>query len=194
MTPDIAIFIWAIGLIAWVPIRYPHQRRARRTKVVRDARTLADKLALAAATVGLAVIPILYVATGIPAAADYAFRPWMGWVGLVLELAFLVLFYQSHRQLGRNWSVSLEIRDDHRLVTDGLYRYVRHPMYSAFWLWGLAQLFLLPNWIAGPAGAVGVAILYVYRVPKEEAMMRQTFGSAYDDYAARTGRVFPRFG
>ncbi len=194
MTPELAAGVWAIGLVAWVVIRYPHQRRARKVRVDRDARTLADRLALGAATVGLSVVPILYLATGFPAFADYAFRPWMGWLGLLLEAAFLALFYESHRQLGRNWSVSLELRDGHKLVTDGLYRYVRHPMYSSFWLWALAQFFLLPNWIAGGAGLLGVAILYFSRVSQEEAMMRDAFGPAYEEYAARTGRVFPRLG
>ena len=194
MTPDLAAVVWAAGLVAWLVIRLPHQRRARRTGVAADARSTADRLALAAATIGLSLVPALYVAAGAPAFADYAFRPWMGWVGALLEVAFLALFYESHRQLGRNWSVSLQIRDNHHLVTDGLYRYVRHPMYSSFWLWALAQFFLLPNWVAGPAGLVGVAILYFSRVGKEEDMMRQAFGRAYDDYAARTGRVFPRLG
>ena len=84
---------------------------------------------------------------------------------------------------GKNWSVSLEIRDEHQLVTDGLYRYVRHPMYSSFWLWAIAQFFLLPNWVAGLAGLIGVAILYFFRVGKEEAMMRGRFGEAYDQYS-----------
>ncbi|MGE0281329.1 MAG: protein-S-isoprenylcysteine O-methyltransferase [Rhizobiaceae bacterium] len=192
MTPTVAAIIWAVGLVAWVVIRAPHQRRARKIKTVNDSRTTADRAALGAATAGLSVIPLVYVATGFPAFANYAFKPWMGWVGLLFELGFLALFYASHKQLGKNWSVSLEIRDRHELVTDGLYRYVRHPMYSSFWLWAIAQFFLLPNWVAGLAGLIGVAILYFFRVGKEEAMMRQTFGRAYDDYAARTGRVVPR--
>lgn len=192
MTPTVAAIIWAVGLVAWVAIRAPHQRRAHKIKTVNDSRTTADRIALGAATMGLSLIPLIYVATGFPAFADYAFKPWMGWVGLLVEAGFLALFYASHKQLGKNWSVSLEIRDRHELVTDGLYRYVRHPMYSSFWLWAIAQFFLLPNWVAGLAGLVGVAILYFFRVGKEEAMMRQTFGQAYDDYAARTGRVVPR--
>jgi protein-S-isoprenylcysteine O-methyltransferase Ste14 len=192
MTPTVAAIIWAVGLVAWVAIRAPHQRRARKIKTVNDSRTTADRTALGAATMGLSLIPLIYVATGFPAFADYAFKPWMGWAGLLVEAGFLALFYASHKQLGKNWSVSLEIRDRHELVTDGLYRYVRHPMYSSFWLWAIAQFFLLPNWVAGLAGLVGVAILYFFRVGKEEAMMRQTFGQAYDDYAARTGRVVPR--
>jgi len=192
MTPGLAEFIWAAGLVAWVVIRIPHQKRARKTGVVRNAKTLIDRLALAAAAAGLCVIPIIYVATGFPAFADYPFQPWLAWLGLVVELAFLCLFYASHRQLGKNWSVTLEIRNEHRLVTDGLYRYVRHPMYLSFWLWAIAQSCLLPNGIAGAAGLAGVAILYFSRVRHEEAMMRDAFGASYDDYARQTGRIIPK--
>ncbi|BAL08617.1 hypothetical protein BJA01nite_38380 [Bradyrhizobium japonicum] len=64
-------------------------------------------------------------------------------------------------------------------------------MYSAFWLWAIAQALLLPNWIAGLAGLVGFGVLFFGRVAREERMMLQTFGDSYRDYMARTGRVFP---
>jgi len=192
MTPMIAAIIWACGVIGWAIIRQPHQRRARKTQTVTDARSLSDRLALGFASLCLSIVPLVYVLSGFPSFANYAFRPWMGWAGLVVQIAFLGLFYASHRQLGKNWSISLEIRDRHELVTDGLYRFVRHPMYSSFWLWGIAQALLIPNWIAGLAGLVGVAVLYFVRVGPEEAMMRETFGPSYDEYARRTGRVVPR--
>ncbi len=192
MTETLAAIVWTLGLVAWFVIRLPYQRRARRIGITATQRTLTDRLALAASGIGLAVIPAFYLATGIPAAADYPFQPWLGWCGLVVQVLFLALFYASHRQLGRNWSVTLEIRNDHRLVTDGLYRYVRHPMYSSFWLWAIAQAFLLPNWVAGLSGLVGVAILFLARVGAEEAMMEKHFGEEYRSYAARTGRVIPR--
>ena len=192
MTEGVAAIIWLAGLVAWYLIRLPYQRRAKKIRVVEARRSLAERLVLPAAAIGLSVIPAFYLATGIPAFADYQFRPWMGWFGLVVELLFLALFYASHRQLGRNWSITLEIRDDHRLVTDGLYRYVRHPMYSSFWLWAIAQAFLLPNWVAGLAGLVGVGMLFFTRVGAEEAMMEKSFGDEYRAYAARTGRVIPR--
>jgi protein-S-isoprenylcysteine O-methyltransferase Ste14 len=192
MTEGLAAIIWALGLIAWFVIRLPYQRRARRIRITDAQRTLSERLVLPAAGIGLSVIPAFYLATGIPGIADYTFRPWMGWVGLVVEVLFLALFYASHRWLGRNWSVTLEIRDAHRLITDGPYKYVRHPMYSSFWLWALAQALLLPNWVAGLSGLVGVGMLYFGRVGAEEAMMRKSFGDEYRAYAARTGRVIPR--
>lgn len=192
MTQTFAHAVWIAGLIAWFAIRWPYQRRARRIAVVSDGRSVGDRIVLAAAGVGLALIPVIYMATGFPTAADYSFRPWMGWIGTALLVLCLVMFHISHRQLGKNWSVTLEIRERHQLVTDGLYRYVRHPMYSSFWLWGIAQAFLIPNFVAGFAGLVGVGLLYFYRVGREEELMRRTFGAEYDTYAARTGRVIPR--
>jgi len=41
------------------------------------------------------------------------------------------------------------MRKEHRLVTAGVYRHIRHPMYAAIFLWCLAQGLLLPNWLAG---------------------------------------------
>ena len=87
--------------------------------------------------------------------------------------------------------MTLELRDQHALVTHGLYAHVRHPMYSAFWLWAVAQALLLPNWIAGFSGLVGFGVLYFGRVVREERMMLDAFGDEYRAYAARTRRIIP---
>jgi protein-S-isoprenylcysteine O-methyltransferase Ste14 len=68
---------------------------------------------------------------------------------------------------------------------------VRHPMYSAFWLWALAQALLLPNWIAGPAGLIGFGTLFFLRVGREEALIIETFGDEYRCYMERTSRILP---
>ena len=89
------------------------------------------------------------------------------------------------------WSVSLDLREDHKLVTTGIYEKVRHPMYSAFWLWAVAQPFLLSNWIAGFSGIVGFGTLYLLRLGQEERMMEGEFGQEYRDYCKRTKRIIP---
>jgi protein-S-isoprenylcysteine O-methyltransferase Ste14 len=105
--------------------------------------------------------------------------------------AALWLFYVSHRGLGKNWSISLVIRKEHQLVTTGVYRLVRHPMYSSFFLLAVAQALLLPNWFAGAAGLAGVGLMYVARVRQEEQMMLERFGADYRGYMARTKRLVP---
>jgi protein-S-isoprenylcysteine O-methyltransferase Ste14 len=191
MTPTIAKFILVAGAIAWFIIRLPHQRRARKTRIARSARTLREKLLLSCSVTGLGIVPFIYVATGFPRFADYPFHPVQGFLGAAVFLASLWLFYRVHRELGRNWSDSLEVREQHTLVTDGLYACVRHPMYSAFFLWALAQALLLPNVIAGLAGFLGFGTLFAFRVGQEERLMLETFGEEYRAYMARTKRVIP---
>lgn len=62
---------------------------------------------------------------------------------------------------------------------------------TAFWLWSIAQALLLPNWIAGLSGLVSLDTLYIFRIEREEALMRATSGAAWDEYAARTKRLVP---
>jgi protein-S-isoprenylcysteine O-methyltransferase Ste14 len=191
MTQTLAAIIWALGAVAWYVLRYPHERKARKTRVRHSRRDLREIVLMTISLTGLGIVPFAYVLTGFGGFADYSFSPVQGWIGAVLFAGALWLFHRTHSDLGRNWSVSLEVRDQHRLVTDGVYRHVRHPMYSAFFLWALAQIFLLPNFIAGPAGLIGFGTLFLFRVGREEAMMREAFGEEYDRYAARTGRIVP---
>jgi protein-S-isoprenylcysteine O-methyltransferase Ste14 len=182
MTPTISKVIFVALVIGWYLIRYEYARRSRREKIVWSARGPVETALLLISLAGLGLVPLVYVATAIPRFA---------WLGLFFAIAALGVFHLTHRALGRNWSISLDVRENHELVTEGIYGRVRHPMYSAFWLWAIAQALLLPNWIAGFAGLAGFAVLYFGRVAREERMMLETFGDSYRAYMARTGRVFP---
>ena len=192
MTLFWAKLIWFLGVAGWFIIRYPHDRRSRRTPTVQRGRRLHDMALLTISFTGMFVLPAIYVLTGEPKFADTPFHPILAWLGVATFAAALWLFRRTHKELGRNWSVTLEIRDRHVLVTNGVYRRIRHPMYAAFWLWALAQALLLPNWIAGPAGLVGFGTLFFLRVGREERLMEQAFGDEYRQYAAHTGRIIPR--
>ncbi|WP_424630333.1 protein-S-isoprenylcysteine O-methyltransferase [Bradyrhizobium sp. SYSU BS000235] len=191
MTPSIAKVIFALLALGWYVIRFPYERRSRRTPVVRNARGPREIALLLVSLTGLGILPFVYIATGFPRFAGYSFRPAQAWLGLVVAIAALVMFRLTHKALGRNWSVSLEVRESHTLISDGVYRYLRHPMYTAFWLWAIAQALLLPNWFAGCAGLVGFGILFFGRVAKEEALMLESFGEDYRKYMSRTCRVIP---
>jgi protein-S-isoprenylcysteine O-methyltransferase Ste14 len=146
---------------------------------------------LAVSFTGLGIVPCVYVATHVLRFADYPFVPVASYLGIAVDVASLWLFFLTHRDLGRNWSVSLDLRERHTLVTTGIYAAVRHPMYAGFWLMALAQVLLLPNWVAGPAGLVGFGVLFFGRVRREEEMMIAAFGEEYRSYMRRTARVVP---
>jgi len=191
MTPTISKIIFVALVIGWYVIRYKYARRSRRARIVWSARGRLEIALLLTSLSGLGLVPLVYVATGMPRFAAHSFYPSLAWLGSFFATAALGVFHLTHRALGRNWSISLDVRENHELVTEGIYRRVRHPMYSAFWMWAIAQALLLPNWIAGFAGLVGFGTLYFGRVAREEQMMLETFGDSYKAYMARTGRVFP---
>jgi protein-S-isoprenylcysteine O-methyltransferase Ste14 len=85
----------------------------------------------------------------------------------------------------------LEIREHHRLVTDGVYRPVRHPMYSALFIYGLGQALAVPNWLAGPSYLLAMVLLFMFRIGAEERMMLETFGDEYTIYMTKTKRLIP---
>jgi protein-S-isoprenylcysteine O-methyltransferase Ste14 len=191
MTVGIAKALYFVCAVVWYVIRYPYERRGWRTPVLRTARSLRDRLLVGAAVLGFGVMPVVYVSTRLLRSADRPFVPALAWLGLVIFAGAIWLNYRTHRDLGRNFSPSLDVRHGHTLVTTGIYAYMRHPMYAAFLLWGIAQALLLPNWIAGFSGLVGFGTLYFLRVRHEERMMLETFGEDYRNYMSRTARLVP---
>jgi protein-S-isoprenylcysteine O-methyltransferase Ste14 len=184
--------IWIIGVVTWFVIRYPYARRSKRAAKFRVHNRSLERVLLTLSTCGLGVAPAIYVFGGAPRWANYPLQAWQPWLGAVTFAAALWMFHRSHSDLGRNWSVTLEVRERHTLITEGVYQRTRHPMYSAFWLWAAAQAILLPNWFAGVAGCIGFGTLYFFRVKREEEMMIETFGHDYHEYMRRTGRLVPR--
>jgi protein-S-isoprenylcysteine O-methyltransferase Ste14 len=191
ITATVCEIVWFAGLVAWYVIRYPFERRAKKVGVSKSLFGWRESGLLALAFLGLWVIPTIYALTGFPTALDRPLVPAIAVLGAAALCGALLLFYRSHADLGRNWSISLEIRSEHRLVCGGIYRFIRHPMYSSFFLMAVAQLLLLPNWFAGATGLVGVAVLYAFRIRQEERMMIERFGAEYRDYMARTARLIP---
>ncbi|MFT3976613.1 MAG: protein-S-isoprenylcysteine O-methyltransferase [Sphingomonas bacterium] len=184
--------VWLLVMVAMFVIRTPHSLR-NRANVVVDARKDGMEIALLAGMfLAMMVLPLLYLALGLFRFADYDMPEWATWIGALAQIPYLWLFWRSHADLGRNWSPGLEVREDHALVTNGVYGRIRNPMYAAIWISALAQPLLIHNWIAGFFVVPAFAAMWFIRVPNEEAMMRARFGAAWDAYCARAGRLFPK--
>ena len=176
--PSCAVFL--AGFMVYVGIRHFYEAKASDEV----AKTVSKKDGLEIALlvlvfVGSLLIPALYLFSSLFNFADLEIAQSVHIVGVVVLIAALWLFWRSHRDLGVNWSVSLEIREDHKLIDKGVYRWVRHPMYSAIWLFGIGQALLLPNWVAGLSAIITFLPLYFLRVPREEKMLTEVFGDSY---------------
>ncbi len=189
---------WLAFLVVGAVVRGLYVRRYGKPTIADDLNTRLDKLLLLLSGLGMQIIPIVYLLTGWLDFVDYglsgAASLALGVIGALIFALGVWLLWRSHAELGRNFSPSLQIVEDHVLITDGVFRRIRHPMYTAHLLWGIAQMLLLQNWIAGPAFLVVQLPLYVRRIPAEERMMLEQFGDEYRQYMGRTGRLFPRFG
>jgi len=181
-----------LGIIAAiVVIRAPFGSQSRKIPVAANHRGPRETVVLALAWLGSMILPLLWVFSPLFTIAEYPLNPAVFAAGVLVAASGLWLFRQSHIELGKNWSISLELREGHQLVTSGLYRHVRHPMYTSIFLYALGQALVVPNWIAGPANLVAFFVLFAVRVRSEEQMMADNFGDQYRNYLAKTKRLIP---
>jgi protein-S-isoprenylcysteine O-methyltransferase Ste14 len=193
-------FFYAMFLIFGMIIMIKSRRNKIHTKL--DS---LDRIFSYFIDIGMFYLPYIYLLThfldwifpyyniGILDFADYFLPTWVAWPGIGFFISSLWLLWKSHTDLDSNFSPALEIKEEHKLVTQGVYSYIRHPIYTAFCLWAIAQVLLLQNLIVGPAFLVVIILFYIYRVPKEEQMMIEQFGEEYRSYMNQTGRFIPRF-
>lgn len=179
-----------LAAIVMVAIRAPYGQRSLKVPVAKSRKGRLEKALLTVAWTGF-FVPILWIATPLLAFADYPLHPVPYAAGLLLLAFGLWLFHRSHADLGTNWSITLEVREKHQLITRGVYRLVRHPMYLALLLYSVGQALALPNGVAGPSYLVALGLLFALRVGPEERMMREEFGKDYEAYQARTKRLIP---
>ncbi len=142
--------------------------------------------------IGGTVVYIFY-----PAYLAWAVFPlpqWARWIGALLSIASLALLWWVQWVLDIHFDTTLHVQEGHKLVTNGPYRWVRHPMYSALFLMGLGYLLLSANWMIGGLMIASVVLLVWARLGGEEALLIETFGEQYREYMQRTGRFTPKFG
>jgi len=187
------IIVYWIGIIVEMAIRAPLRKNWKGTAKTEQRVSQTEKILLGLLSVVMVVLPLIYSLTDWLDFADYHLPLWMGWLGVVLMACALFVFARAHMDLKSNWSPSLEIFEGHTLVTNGIYGYIRHPMYASQWIWVIAQILLLQNWLAGPIDLLFFIPFYILRVRAEEKMMLDTFGDQYREYLQNTGAVIPKF-
>lgn len=112
--------------------------------------------------------------------------------GLVVGLAGVSIIGWASYTLDGEFSATIELKESHRLVTTGPYRYIRHPIYAGFILLHIGVTVALANWFIIVLYNGGLAILLIERIPREERVLQAYFGAAWEQYAHSRGRFFPK--
>jgi protein-S-isoprenylcysteine O-methyltransferase Ste14 len=115
------------------------------------------------------------------------------WLGVGLGILCVLGIYWLFSSIGNSISPTSATRQQHQLVTNGPYRWVRHPLYTVGASMFIAFGMTADNWFIAALGVlafIGMAI----RTPKEEANLIEKFGDEYREYMKRTGRFLPRLG
>ncbi len=180
-----------IGLFALIGLTYrfrsftsePIDRRQEGPVILLGLRLTA--LAMLVAAILWMVDPQLLAWSTVPLPAI------VRWSGVALIAMGGLFFVWTLHNLGRNLTDTVVIRREHRLVTTGPYRWVRHPFYLSFALCAIG--FALAT--ANPLFLVNGSIVFGFLVARtriEEDRLIQRFGDDYRDYMSRVGRFWPR--
>jgi protein-S-isoprenylcysteine O-methyltransferase Ste14 len=110
--------------------------------------------------------------------------------GAAIVAAGLLFAIWARRYLGRNWSGTVTLKQDHELIRTGPYRYVRHPIYTGLLIAFVGSALARDEW----RGVLAVAIAYLALWRKlllEERWMIETFGDAYRRFREEVPALIP---
>jgi protein-S-isoprenylcysteine O-methyltransferase Ste14 len=115
---------------------------------------------------------------------------WPAALGAALTFAGLLFSVWARFTLAGNWSDFVQIKQDHELVVQGPYRWVRHPIYTGLILMFAGTALAVGEWRGVLAVAIAAASFW-RKLRLEETVMRRQFGEAYGDYVARVPALIP---
>jgi protein-S-isoprenylcysteine O-methyltransferase len=111
--------------------------------------------------------------------------------GLLLVAAGIIVRWIAILSLRSRFTVDVAITEGHRIITQGIYGFVRHPAYlgSLISFFGLALFFA--NMFSFLVICIPITAVFLYRIRIEETALREAFGEEYAEYARRTKRLLP---
>ena len=116
---------------------------------------------------------------------------WVRWLGVGMGLLSTLGIYWLFSSIGSGITPTSATRKEHKLVTHGIYHYIRHPLYTFGSSMFVAFGMMADSWFIAALGIL-TFILMAIRTPKEEANLIEKFGDEYREYMKRTGRFLPK--
>ena len=113
------------------------------------------------------------------------------WGAVAVLYAMVPAFYWQLSSLNNNITRTVAIRQEHKLITSGPYRYIRHPLYTFGFIFIMTISVSAASWWIFGLGLVTWVPLAL-RTPLEEQKLIDAFGDEYREYMQRTGRYIPK--
>lgn len=179
----LAIIIRAL----WLLIEYPYLRRYK-IKLARDW----DKHSAHLWDVANAIEPIGMILGFTSIGRISTGTNLIAALGLGMLFAGIVIRWAAVYTLGKYFTGTVLIKDDHRLIQTGLYRHLRHPAYAGTLLAHLGLGLSFSNWISIALSLVPFVVAALYRMHVEERALREAFGESYLSYSRGTKRLIPK--
>lgn len=117
--------------------------------------------------------------------------PALLWAGVLVTALGVGISILARLSLGANWSGTVTLKKDHELIRKGLYRWIRHPIYTGM-LVGFAGTELIKETAPGVLGFALVWLSFYVKARREENFLRQEFGEGFEEHARQTGMFLPR--
>lgn len=111
--------------------------------------------------------------------------------GLIAGIFGVIIIGWASHVLDGEFSETIEIKENHRLITDGPYKHVRHPIYSGFILMHIGITIALSNLLIILFFNIGLFFLLLERIPKEEKVLKDFFGKKWEDYCEKRSMFLP---
>jgi protein-S-isoprenylcysteine O-methyltransferase Ste14 len=189
----------AIGLttvilvsLSWVMCGVLLLLRKKPPKVEETRRAPAAKLGIGLQSLSFAMVWLVPRPLWWPFATSTAGEIVVAVLAVALAYGSAVLCLQAIRTLGKQWAFEARIVEGHELVTQGPYALVRNPIYLAMFGAILATGLAFSRWWNFLAAVVLFLIGNRIRIRAEEALLHQTFGAKFDEYARRVPAFLPR--
>jgi len=115
----------------------------------------------------------------------------IGVVGLIIMIIGMVIHFLSMITLGKFFTRTLTITNNHSIVCSGIYRKIRHPGYTGTILFGVGFGIASYNWILFSFISLLLVLIYSYRINTEEKMLLEHFGNEYKNYKAESWQLIP---
>lgn len=176
--------LWVIWCLYWIICARNAKRTVRRESYASRASHVLPLVA-AILLIALPELPApIFAARILPRTfATY-------WAGVALVFLGLSFAVWARRHIGRNWSGTVTVKEDHVLVTTGPYHWVRHPIYTGL-LAAVAGSTIARGELRGVWAIALCTIAFVIKLRLEERWMRQVFGEAYERYSAKVPALIP---